>query len=104
VTAVLLLNSRAPQRFAVTHQQVKAISPTWDLAEHPGLEHLSEFLQVGPIEQVEEGGIGGPAPEVQAERLIQRLAVPAGKGFQITGAAAAAKYPHYRHQQKEPRR
>ena len=104
MTAVLLLSSRAPQCLAVTHQLVQAISRAWDLAEHPNLENLSEFLLVGPIEQVKEGGIRRPALELQPQSLVQRFPVPAGKGLQITGAAAAAQDPQYRHQQQEPLR
>lgn len=59
---------------------------------------------MGPIEQVEEGGIRRPALELQPQRLVKRFPVPAGKGLQITGAAAAAQYPQYRHQQHVPLR
>jgi dihydroorotate dehydrogenase len=43
---------------------------------------------VGLVEQVQEGGIGGPTLEVQAERLVQRLSVPLGKGLQISVSGA----------------
>lgn len=46
--------------------------------------------------------MGGPAFEVQAQRLVQLLSIQAGKGLQITGAAAAAQDPQHRHQQQEP--
>ena len=60
--------------------------------------------QVGLIEQVKEGGIRRPALEIQAQGLVERLPVPAGKSLQITGAAAAAQDPQHRHQQQEPLR
>jgi len=83
---------------------VQTLSPAWDLADHPGLEHLAEFLQVGLIEQVKEGGIRRPALEIEAQGLVQRLTMPPGKGLEITGAAAAAQDPQHRHQQQEPLR
>jgi len=102
--AIFRLHGRAAERLAITHQLVQTLCPTWDLADHPGLQHLTKLLQVGLIEQVEEGGIGGTSLEVQAERLVQRLPVPPGKGFQITGAAATAQDPQHRHQQQKPLR
>jgi hypothetical protein len=36
---------------------VETVCAAWDLADHPSLEHLTELLQVGLVEQVEEGGI-----------------------------------------------
>ena len=50
-----------------------------DLADHPGLLHLPEFLQMDFVEQVEEGGAGEPALEIQAKGMIQSLSVPFGK-------------------------
>ena len=100
--AVLGLDSRAPQRFAVADQLVQTVGPAWDLAGHPGLEHLPELLQVGLIEQVEEGGIGGPALEIQVQRLVQGLPVPLGECLQITGATAVTEDAEHRHQQQEP--
>ena len=76
VVAVFCLDGGAPQGFAVADQLVQTLCPTWDLGDHPGLQHLAEFLQVGLVEQVEKGGIGGPALEVQAQRLVQRFPVP----------------------------
>jgi hypothetical protein len=83
---------------------LQTLSPAWDLADHPGLEHLAEFLQVGLIEQVKEGGIRRPALEIEAQGPVQRLTMPPGKGLEITGAAAAAQDPQHRHQQQEPLR
>jgi hypothetical protein len=57
---------------------------------------------VGFVEQVEVGGIGGPALEIQAQGLVQRIPVPLGKRLQIAGAPAAAQDPQYRHQQQKP--
>ena len=104
VVAVFCLDGGASQGFAVTDQLVQTLDTTWDLADHPGLQHLAEFLQVGLIEQVEKGGIRGPALEVQAQGLVQRLPVPPGKCLQIARAPAAAQDPEYRHQQQEPLR
>ena len=91
VTAVLGLQRRAPQGLAVTHQLVKTLAPTWDLADHPGQQHLAECLQVGFVEQIEEGGIRWPALEVKAKGIVQGFTVAFGKGLQITGALAAAE-------------
>ena len=66
--------------------------------------HLAELPEVSLIEQVQEGGIGGPAPGVQAERLVQRLAVPPGKGLEIPGTPAATQDAEHRHQQQKPLR
>jgi len=33
------LDGRAAQGLAVTHQLVQTIRPSWDLADHPGLQH-----------------------------------------------------------------
>jgi len=104
VVALLRLDGRAAQGLAVTHQLVQTIRPAWDLADHPGLQHLAEFLQMGFVEQIEEGGIRGPALEIQAQRLVQLLPMPPGKGFQITGAAAATQDPQHRRQQQKPLR
>ena len=94
----------APQGLAVTHQLVQTACPARDLADHPGLEHLPEFLQVGLVKQVQEGGIGRPALEIQAQGLVQRLAVPLGESLQIARAAAPTEDPEHRHQQQEPLR
>ncbi len=104
VVADLRLDGRAAQGLSITHQLIQTRCPAWDLADHPGLKHLPELLQVGLIEQVEEGGIGGPALELQAQRLVQCLPMPPGKSLQITGAAAAAQDPKHRDQQQEPLR
>ncbi|HBH74371.1 MAG TPA: hypothetical protein DDY43_13290 [Synechococcales bacterium UBA10510] len=45
---------------------------------------------MGPVKQVEKAGIRRPALELQPQLLVKRFPVPAGKGLQITGAAAAA--------------
>ena len=84
VITILGLDGRAPQDLTVADQLFQIASPTWDLADHPGLHNLPEFLQMGLIEQVEEGGIGGPALESQAQRDIQSLSVPFGECLQIT--------------------
>ena len=47
VVAVLRLDRRAPQSLAVTHQLIQIFCPAWYLADHPGLQHLPEFLQMG---------------------------------------------------------
>ena len=104
MAAVFRLHCRAAQRLAIAHQLVQTLSSARDLADHPGLEHLAEFLQVGLIEQVKEGGIRRPALEIEAQGLVQRLTMPPGKGLEITGAAAAAQNPQHRHQQQEPLR
>ena len=57
-----------------------------------------------PTQQIEEGGIRWPALEIQVQRLVESLPVPAGKSLQISGAAAAAQDPQYCHQQQEPLR
>jgi hypothetical protein len=110
VTAVLSLHRGAPQGLAVTHQLVQTLAPTWDLTDDPGLEHIRTPAG-GPCcsrqasakrYRYKEGGIGGPALEIQAQRLVQLLPMLAGKGLQITGAAAAAQNPQHRHQQQEP--
>ncbi len=102
VVAVFCLDRRAPQGFAVTDQLVQTLCPTRDLADHPGLQHLAEFLQVGLVEQVEKGGDRRPALEVQAQGLVENFTVPPGEGLQIAGAPAAAQDPQHRHQQQEP--
>ena len=63
--AVVSLHCRTLQGLAVTDQVLQTCCATWDLADQPGLEHLSELLQVGLIEQVEEGRIRRPTLEVQ---------------------------------------
>ena len=59
---------------------------------------------MGFVEQVEKGGIGGPALEIQALSLIQRFPVSFGERLEITGAPAAAQDPQHRHQQQKPLR
>ena len=59
---------------------------------------------MGLVEEVKEGGIGGPALEIEPQCLVQHLTMPPGKRLQITGAAAAAQDPEHRHQQQEPLR
>jgi hypothetical protein len=65
---------------------------------------LTELLQMGLIEQIEKGGIGGPALEVQAQNLVQDLKVPLGERLQIPKAAAVAEDPEHRHHQQVPLR
>ena len=102
VTAVLSLHRGAPQGLAVTHQLVKSLAPTCDLADHRGQQQLAQLLQVCLIEQVEKGGITGPAPEIQPQRLVQLLPMPPGKSLKVTRAAAATEDPQHRKQQQEP--
>jgi len=83
VIAVWGLDPGAFEGLAITGQLIQSRCPTGDLADHPGLQHLAELLQVSLVEQVEEGGICRPALEIQAERLVQRFPVPLGEGFQI---------------------
>jgi len=112
VVAVFCLDGGASQGFAVTDQLVQTLGTTWDLADHPGLQHLAEFLQVGLVEQVEKGGVRRPALEVQAQGLVENFTVPLllrrslrlGEGLQIAGAPAAAQDPQHRDQQQEPLR
>ena len=105
VIAILGLDGRAPQGLAVADQLVQTTFPTWDLADHPGLVHLPEFLQMGLIEQVEEGRIRWPALEIQAQGPGS---APPGAVWrtplQITRAPAAAQDSEHRHQQQEPLR
>ncbi len=104
MVAVFCLGGGASQGFAVTDQLVQTLGTTWDLADHPGLQHLAEFLQVGLVEQVEKGGVRRPALEVQAQGLVENFTVPLGEGLQIAGAPAAAQDPQHRDQQQEPLR
>jgi hypothetical protein len=99
---VLPTASRKPRGY--THQLVQTVLPTWDLANHPGLQHLAELLQVGLVKQVEEGGVRRPALELQAQRLVQRLSVPPGKGLEIPGTPAATQDPEHRDHQQKPLR
>lgn len=55
------------------------------------------MLQVGLIKQVEEGGIGRPAPEIQPQRLVQLLPGAVRKGLLSTDIQNC-------HQQQEPLR
>ena len=73
------LDRGAFEGLAVTDQLIQSRCPAWDLADHPGLEHLAELLQVSLIEQVEERRIRRPALEVQAQCLVQRFPVPFGE-------------------------
>jgi hypothetical protein len=34
---------------AVADQLVQTTFPTWDLADHPGLQHLAKLLQLGLV-------------------------------------------------------
>ncbi len=53
------------------------------IQELVGKEGAAELLQVGLIEQVEEGGIRGSALVLQPQRLVEPFPVPAGKALQI---------------------
>jgi len=57
---------------------------------------------VSVIEQVQEGGVRRPTPEIQAQRLVELLPMPLGKRLQITGAPDATQNPEHHHQQQEP--
>jgi len=83
VIAVWGLDRGAFEGLAITDQLLQSRCTTWDLADQPGLEHLTELLQVRLVEQVEERRICRPALEVQAQRLVQRFPVPFGEGLQI---------------------
>jgi len=54
---------------AVTDQLIQSRCPTWDLADHRGLERLAE-LPSDLVEEVKESGIRRPALEVQAQRTV----------------------------------
>jgi len=83
VVAVSSLNRGAFEGLAVTDQLIESRCSAWDLADHPGLEHLAELLEMRLVEQIEEGGICRPALEIQAQSLVQRFPVPFGEGLQI---------------------
>jgi len=83
VVAVSSLDRGAFEGLAITDQLIESRCPAWDLADHPGLEHLAELLEMRLVEQVEERRIRWPALEVQAQRLVQRFPVPFGEGLQI---------------------
>jgi len=104
VIAVWGLDRGAFEGLAITDQLIQSRCPTRDLADHPGLEHLAELLQVSLVEQVEEGGICRPALEVQAQRLVQRFPVPFGEGLQIALAPAVTEDPEHRDEQEIPLR
>jgi hypothetical protein len=97
VTAVLRLHRGTPQCLAVTHQLVHSVGTAWDLADHPGLENLAVasgfceavVLQMGLTKQAGKGGIRQPALNIVAQRLVQLLPMPPGKGLQTTGAASS---------------
>jgi hypothetical protein len=83
VVAVSSLDRGAFEGLAVTDQLLQSRCPTWDLADHPGLEHLAELLEMRLLEEVQERRIRRPALEVQAQRLVQHFPVPFGEGLQI---------------------
>ena len=91
VVAVSSLDRGAFEGLAVTDQLIQSRCPAWDLADHPGLEHLAERLQVGLVEEVEECRIRRPSLEIQTQRLVQHFPVPFGEGLQITGAPAVTE-------------
>jgi len=104
VVAVLRLDRRAPQSLAVTHQLIQIFCPAWYLADHPGLQHLPEFLQMGLVKKIEERGVRRPPLEIEPQGLVQGFPVSFGERLQISGAPAAAQDPQNRHQQQEPLR
>lgn len=53
VVAVDGLERGAFDGLAITDQLIQSRFPSWDLAIHPSLEHLTELLQVDLVEQVE---------------------------------------------------
>jgi len=81
---------------------VQTLGSTWDLTDHPSLQHLSKLLKVGVFEQVEEGGDRRSALEVQAQCLVQQLTVPIGECLRIDGTPAATQDPQHHQQQEEP--
>ena len=81
VVAVCGLDRGAFESLAITDQLIQSRCPTWDLADHPGLQHLAELLELRLVEEIEERRIRRPALEVQAERLVQRFPVPLGEGL-----------------------
>lgn len=83
MAAVFCLHCRAAQGLAVADQLIKILGPVWDLVDHPGLEYLVEFLQVGLIEQLEKGGIRRPALEGHAQGLVQSLSMTPDDGLQV---------------------
>ena len=44
MSAIIVFNSRTTQCLPITHQLVQTGGPTWDLADHPGLQHLAKLL------------------------------------------------------------
>ena len=78
VVAVGGLDRGAFEGLAITDQLVQSRCPAWDLADHPGLEHLAELLEMRLVEEVQERRIRRPALEVQAQRLVQGFPVPFG--------------------------
>ena len=104
MVAVGGLDRGAFEGLAITDQLIQSRCPAWDLADHPGLEHLAELLEMRLVEQVEERRIRWPALEVQAQRLVQRFPVPFGESLQITGAPAVTENAEHRHQQQVPLR
>ncbi len=83
VVAVSSLDRGAFEGLAITDQLIQSRCPTWDLADHPGLEHLAELLEMRLVEEVQERRIRRPGIEVQAQCLVQRFPVPFGEGLQI---------------------
>jgi len=83
VIAVWGLDRGAFESLAITDQLILSRCPTWDLADHPGLEYLAELLELRLVEEIEERRIRRPALEIQAQRLVQRFPVPLGEGLQI---------------------
>jgi len=54
---VFRLHCGAMLGLAVADQLIQTLCPTRDLADHPALEDLTEFLEMGLDEQEGEGGI-----------------------------------------------
>ena len=95
---------RAPQRLSIIHQLIKIGCTTWDLGDRPVPDRSAESCHVHQAEEVAEGGIGGRAPEFDAQRLCEHAVVADGKTLQIPQALATAQDPQHRHQQQIPGR
>ena len=104
MVAVGGLDRGAFEGLAITDQLIQIRCPAWDLAAHPGLEHLAELLEMRLVEEIQERRIRWPALEIQAQRLVQRFPVPFGEGLQISGAPAVTEDPEHRQQQQLPLR
>ena len=86
----------------VTDQLIKFPVLLCDLGQHPLAQHGEQALQIYPLKQVEEGGVGGCAAKLKTESRIEGHAVPAGKSLQIPGAATATQDSQDGQQQQQP--